>query len=501
MTAQTAFVLVSECFTGGWIWREVAARLRQAGAEVHPVTLTGMGDRRHLAGPGTDLETHVEDVVQLIDHVDAAELVVVGHGYGIHPVLGAADRRPERVARIVHLDAGAPQDGDVPLALVPDPEVHALLASGEEGRIPPPASAEAWERWGSTAGVSAGDLDRLVRLAAPQPAGTLTRPLPLTGAAAGLPSTGVFCTGNGLSIALVQSLVESGPPQFRALAVPEKSFFDLETGHWPMLSVPDEVVGVLLRAAGGEGHRLTAPAGDEHPYLRPFPFDVQECPRARIGRVDLHLPQADGPRPAVIFLHGGPIPADLRPTPRDWPLYTGYARYVASLGAVGVTVDHGLHALGDYPRAADDIAEAVELVRADPRVDPDRIALWYFSGAGLLTTDWLAAPPPWLRCLAATYPVLAPLTTWPGVDPRFRPSAAVRTAGDLPIVLTRVGLEIPEIAATVEDFVAAANATNANLHVIDAPNAHHGFETVDLTPESRTAVTAAVDAVLSHVKG
>ncbi|WP_331755714.1 hypothetical protein [Streptomyces sp. NBC_01643] len=70
---------------------------------MHPLTLTGLGERRHLAGPGTDLETHIEDVVQLIDHLDAPELVLVGHDYAIHPVLGAADRRPERISRVVHL--------------------------------------------------------------------------------------------------------------------------------------------------------------------------------------------------------------------------------------------------------------------------------------------------------------------------------------------------------------------------------------------------------------
>ncbi|MEI5007740.1 alpha/beta hydrolase [Streptomyces sp. PmtA] len=95
---MTEFVLVSGGHTGGWIWREVAAGLRGAGAGAHPATLTGLGDRRHLAGPGTDMDTHVEDLVQLIDHVDAPEAVLVGHCYGIYPVLGAAGRRPDRVA-------------------------------------------------------------------------------------------------------------------------------------------------------------------------------------------------------------------------------------------------------------------------------------------------------------------------------------------------------------------------------------------------------------------
>lgn len=113
----------------------------------------------------------------------------------------------------------------------------------------------------------------------------------------------------------------------------------------------------------------------------------------------------------------------------------GYARYAAEQGMVGVTLDHRLHDVADYERAAADVAAAVELVRADPRVDTDRVALWFFSGGGPITADWLGAPPAWLRCLAATYPILAPLPNWGMADSRFHPADAVADAGALPIVL------------------------------------------------------------------
>ncbi|MET9512798.1 alpha/beta fold hydrolase [Streptomyces flavidovirens] len=510
---MTAFILVSEAHTGGWIWREVAARLRESGAEVYPVTLTGMGERRHLAGPGTDLETHIQDVVQLIDHVDAPQLVMAGHGYGIHPVLGAADRRPERIARIVHLDAGLPQDGDPALKLVPDQAVRDRLQhrsgegagqdaggqSGDDWRVPPPPLDE-WQRWGSLAGIPADALARLTRLAAPQPVGTLTQPLPLSGAGSELPVTGVLCTANGPGIAMVELQVGLGDPRLQALTDPRVSFFELDTGHWPMLSTPGELADVLLRAAAGEGHRLSATVSEQPAHLRPFLMDVPERPRERVGNVDLHLPDAEHPWPAVVFVHGGPVPAGVRPTPRDWPALVGYGQYVAGLGAVGVTLDHRLHDLSDYGRAAEDVAEAVELVRADPRVDGDRVALWYFSGGGPLSADWLAAPPPWLRCVAATYPILAPLPSRGPAESRFRPATAVRTAGHLPIVLTRVGLELPEIAATVEEFLTAAKDCEANVEVVDVPLGHHGFETIDHTGQTRQAVQHAVRSVLGHLR-
>ncbi|MBO1417339.1 alpha/beta fold hydrolase, partial [Streptomyces sp. FH025] len=109
---MTAFVLISGHFTRAWIWRDVSARLRETGAEVYEADLA--------AEAGAGLETHIEDVLRLIDAANDPELVLVGHDYGIHPLLGAADRRAERITRIVHLDAGLVKDGDRAVQLVPD---------------------------------------------------------------------------------------------------------------------------------------------------------------------------------------------------------------------------------------------------------------------------------------------------------------------------------------------------------------------------------------------
>ena len=504
---MTAFVLVPESYTGGAVWDGVAQRLRAAGAEVHPVTLTGLGERRADAGPDTDLGTHVADLVRVIDAVEAPELVLVGHGYGIHPALGAADVRAERIARIVHLDAGLPQDGESVLDLLPDPAVRDWLRQRAErtgaARLVPPPTPEELPFGGSVAGVPAEALERLVAASAPQPLGTFTEPLRLTGKSAGIPSTGILCTAGGSSIAMVQMLLRTGEPRLQPLADPRVGLFELETGHWPMLSCPEELAEVLLRAAAGEGQRLTAPTPSDRPGA--FLLDLPERPRERVGQLDLHLPDerpgAEGPRPAVLFVHGGPFPAEARPTPRDSATFTGYGRYAAEQGLVGAVVDHPLHALGDFERSAGAVAAAVEQLRADPRVDRDRIALWFFSGGGLLTADWLAAPPPWLRCLAVTYPVLAPLPSWGLSRSRFRPVAAVGRSGPLPVVLTRVELEMPQIAATVAEFLDAATAARVVVDVVDVAGGHHGFETIDHGEEARQAVARAFRAVRDHLEG
>jgi BD-FAE protein len=233
-------------------------------------------------------------------------------------------------------------------------------------------------------------------------------------------------------------------------------------------------------------------------FLNPFVLDIAEIPAERHGNVDLYLPAASGPRPAVVFIHGGPVPADRTPTPREWPVYVGYGRAIAARGAVGVMLDHRLHDMDACPTAAADVAAAIDVVRADPRVAADRIGLWFFSGGGLLSAVWLRSPAAWLRCVAATYPLLD-VPSDAAVDGAYRPIDAVAGARDLPIIVSRVGHERPWIQAGVDTFIEAARSGGASLTVIDVPAGRHGFDHLDHTDESRTAVGRAIDLVLDAV--
>ncbi|WP_394428438.1 alpha/beta fold hydrolase [Streptomyces sp. SGAir0957] len=258
---MTAYVLVSGGYTAGWIWRDVAAALRADGHQVYPATLTGLGDRRHLASRATDLDTHIEDLVQLVDHVDEPEVVLVGHCYGIHPALGAASRRPERIARLVYLDAGLPGAGDSAMDLVTAEVREYLLAraaaEGDGVRVPPPELSER-AIWGDVQDLGPAERERLIGFAAPMPLGVLTQPLRMESALPPeLPTTGIFCTlGGGPGIATIASLAATGDPRFAVLARPTVGYFELATGHWPMLSAPAEVAKVLVRAAADEGERI-----------------------------------------------------------------------------------------------------------------------------------------------------------------------------------------------------------------------------------------------------
>ena len=89
-SSAPTLVLVHGAWGGGWVWRRVLAPLREAGFEVHTVTLTGDGDRAHLRRPEIDLHTHIADVLGLIEMEELERVVLVGHSYGGMVVTGAA---------------------------------------------------------------------------------------------------------------------------------------------------------------------------------------------------------------------------------------------------------------------------------------------------------------------------------------------------------------------------------------------------------------------------
>jgi pimeloyl-ACP methyl ester carboxylesterase len=104
-------VLVHGAWHGGWCWRRVADRLSAKRRYVAAPTLSGVGERSHLAASGITLSTHIDDVVNDIRWKDLDHVVLVGHSYGGMVITGVAERIRERIAAIVYLDAFIPADG------------------------------------------------------------------------------------------------------------------------------------------------------------------------------------------------------------------------------------------------------------------------------------------------------------------------------------------------------------------------------------------------------
>jgi pimeloyl-ACP methyl ester carboxylesterase len=108
---MTTFVLVHGAWGGSWGFRLVRGPLRDAGHEVFTPSLTGIGERSHLASPQVNLSTHVLDVVNTILYEDLTDIVLLGFSYGGMVVTGALEHIADRVSHLVYLDAFVPADG------------------------------------------------------------------------------------------------------------------------------------------------------------------------------------------------------------------------------------------------------------------------------------------------------------------------------------------------------------------------------------------------------
>ena len=136
---MATFVLLHSAFAGGWVWRKPAKLLQAAGHEVLRPTLTGLGERVHLATPEVGLYTHIEDVVNVFRYEEVHDAILVGHSYSGMVVTGVAERIPELISQLVYLDADVPQDGQSEADLFPETAAYLMDLARQYGdgwRVP-----------------------------------------------------------------------------------------------------------------------------------------------------------------------------------------------------------------------------------------------------------------------------------------------------------------------------------------------------------------------------
>ena len=238
------FVLVHGAWGGAWIWRRLLGPLRAAGHEVHAVTLTGDGERAHLRHPGIRLATHIADVVGLVQAEELSGAVLVGHSYGGMVVTGAADRLldadPQAVRQIIYIDAMVPLPGegwgDAHSAEVVAARTAAAQANGHA--LPPPDPIDF--------GITGADRDWLQRRQVPHPFGPYRDPLHFNGDRwAQLPRSFIDCVQPAYPT--IASMRE------RVRALPGFKVIEMQTGHCPMVTEPQQLVQHLLALAASSG--------------------------------------------------------------------------------------------------------------------------------------------------------------------------------------------------------------------------------------------------------
>ncbi len=228
---------------------------------------------------------------------------------------------------------------------------------------------------------------------------------------------------------------------------------------------------------------------DPPPHLQPFVLEHEPQTPVRSGVLDLYLPSSSAPAPAVLMVHGGPVPADRPVRPPQWPAYQAYGALLAQAGLVGGMFEHGFVSDEALPRAADDVRVALDALRADPRVDGDRVGLWFFSAGGFLLGTFLDPVPEGVVAVAGTYaavgdPELPDLGLVDGIV------AAPRST--VPLLLVRPEEELDWIESATDELLRRCAEEGQAVDVIDVPGAQHGFETVDDTDAARGAIRASV---------
>jgi pimeloyl-ACP methyl ester carboxylesterase len=226
---MATYVLVHGAWSGGWGYKQIAKALRAAGHEVYVPTLTGLGEREHLASPAIDLTVHITDVVKMIDYEDLSDIILVGHSYGGMVTTGVAAAIGERIRTLLYLDAFLPKDGEALWDIADDmARRHYIDAQRDTPGLVGPLRLPGAETTG--------------RRLNNHPLLTLTEPVRFTGKEAAVKNhTYVYATRDAPTVFTKFYEAVSADPAWKARTI--------ATGHIVMVDDPDGLVALLLEEA------------------------------------------------------------------------------------------------------------------------------------------------------------------------------------------------------------------------------------------------------------
>jgi len=228
---MATYVLVHGAYQGGWIWKPVATRLRAAGHLVHVPTLDGCGERAHTIRPGITVTTHAREVAGLLFYEDLSDVILAGTSSGGMVIQKAAELARDRIARVAFVDA---------LALVPGEKVDNIVKRSAPNEVTAistgPTKADAESRLFR-------DLDPALR------AWALARVTPHPIAALEAPMEPTAFWDQSWKSTVIRCRQAVNPPEAHQRRTAERlkaAWHELDTGHYPMLSAPEELTRLLL---------------------------------------------------------------------------------------------------------------------------------------------------------------------------------------------------------------------------------------------------------------
>lgn len=237
---MAAIVLAHGAWSAGWAWKKMRPLLGKAGHSFFSPTYTGLGERAHLAHSGIDLDTHIQDVLAVLEFEDLTCVTLLGHSYGGMVATGVADRAGARIARVIYLDAFVPRAGQSLFDLLgPKGEANmraGAVRDGEGWKIPPnPPSAD----------TSPEDLAWTGPRRRPQPIRTFEQKIALTSTAPPPPRHYIYATKNAPGDVFRQFAD-------RARSEPGWKYWEIASTHSPNVTNPDALMAVLTEIMVGK---------------------------------------------------------------------------------------------------------------------------------------------------------------------------------------------------------------------------------------------------------
>jgi pimeloyl-ACP methyl ester carboxylesterase len=227
------FLVCTGAWSAGWAWKKMHPLMHAAGHRLVTPTYTGLGEREHLATPSIDLETHIQDILNVISYEDLRDIVLIGHSYGGMVATGVADRARERITQLIYLDAFVPRDGQSLLDLN-EPARQRMLElakAGDGWRIPPnPTPPD----------TSPADLEWLTERRVPQPIKCFLMPLKLRHGELTLPRSYIYASR-------ATPADTFGPFAKRARSEPGWRYYGIDASHSPHVTTPDTLMPLLQK--------------------------------------------------------------------------------------------------------------------------------------------------------------------------------------------------------------------------------------------------------------
>ena len=229
---MTTFILVPGAWLGGWVWKKVTPILEEKGHEVYPVTLTGMGERVHLASEDVGIETAIQDVLNVIKYNDLNDFVLVGHSFTGKVVAAAADKVPKKARLLLYLDALRPDKTRDPQAGFDPTREFGPVSKGSLGV---PLTEQIIENIGKD--VKGYEREWMLSKATPWLLKLATEPITLSENFDSVKSAYIFC-------------LKSGDPVDEIIAGKWGDLFGpykvIDSGHWPMITNPEELADDMI---------------------------------------------------------------------------------------------------------------------------------------------------------------------------------------------------------------------------------------------------------------